>query len=115
MTSKLHAYLLSLFHCRLIIIILNPNPNPSPSLSTLLSYNIKEYRIGDKVLISTKDFLMELMKRTTKKLMEKFIGPYVVGKIVSENAVELELLALLRIYLVVNIRRIVKYREQVEG
>ena len=58
---------------------------------------------------------MELMKRTTKKLMEKFIGPYVVGKIVSENAVELELLALLRIYLVVNIRRIVKYREQVEG
>ena len=76
---------------------------------------VEKYRVGDKVLISTKDFLMELMKRAMKKVTEKFIGPYVVRKIVSENAVELELLALLRIYLVVNMRRIVKYREQVEG
>ena len=75
----------------------------------------EEYRVGDKVLISTKDFLMELIKRVIKKLTEKFIGPYVVRKIVSENVVELELPALLRIYLVVNVRRIVKYREQVEG
>ena len=75
----------------------------------------EEYMVGDKVLISTKDFSMELMKRVTKKLTEKFIEPYVVRKIVSENVVELELLALLRIYLVVNMRRIVKYRKQVEG
>jgi len=75
----------------------------------------EEYRVGDKILISIKDFLMELMKRATKKLTEKFIGPYMVKKIVSENAVELELPALLRIHPVVNIRRIVKYREQVEG
>ena len=75
----------------------------------------EEYRVGDKVLISTKDFSKELMKRATKKLMEKFIGPYMVRKIVSENTVELELPVLLRIYPVVNIRRIVKYREQVEG
>ena len=74
----------------------------------------EEYRVGDKVLISTKDFSMELMKRATKKLMEKFIGPYVVRKIVSENAVELELLVSLKIHPVVNVRRIVKYREQVE-
>ena len=58
---------------------------------------------------------MELMKRATKKLTEKFIGPYMVKKIVSENVVELELLASLRIYPVVNVRRIVKYREQVKG
>jgi len=76
---------------------------------------IEEYRIGDKVLISTKDFLIELMKRAMKKLTEKFIGPYVVKKIVSENVVELELLVSLRIHLMVNMRRIVKYREQVEG
>ena len=75
----------------------------------------EEYRVGDKVLISTKDFLMELIKRVIKKLTEKFIGPYVVRKIVSENAVELELPASLRIHPVVNVRRIVKYREQVEG
>ena len=64
-----------------------------------------------KILISIKDFSMELMKRATKKLTEKFIGPYIVKKIVLENVVELELPVLLWIYPVVNIRRIVKYRE----
>ena len=67
------------------------------------------------MLISTKDLSMELMKREMKKLTGKFIGPYVVKKIVSENAVELELPVLLRIHPVVNVRKIVKYREQVEG
>jgi len=47
--------------------------------------------VGDKVLISTKDFPMELMKRAMKKLTEKYIGPYVVKKIILENVVELEL------------------------
>ena len=75
----------------------------------------EEYRVGDKVLISTKDFSAELMKRVMKKLTEKFIGPYVVKKIVLENAVELELPASLKVHLVVNVRRLVKYREQVEG
>ena len=69
----------------------------------------EEYKVGDKILISTKDFLVELMKRVTKKLTEKYIGLYVVKKIISENVVELELLASLRIHLVVNMRRIVKY------
>ena len=75
----------------------------------------EEYSVGNKLLISTKDFSIELMKRAMKKLMGKFIGPYVVKKIVSENTVELELPVLLMIHLVVNVRRIVKYREQVEG
>ena len=75
----------------------------------------EEYRVGDKVLISIKDFLMELRKKATKKLTEKFIGPYVIKKVVSENAVELELPAVLRIHLMVDVRRLVKYKEQVEG
>ena len=75
----------------------------------------EEYRVGDKILISTKDFSKELMKRATKKLTEEFIGLYMVRKIVSENSVELELPASLRIHPVVNVRRIVKYREQVKG
>ena len=33
----------------------------------------EEYRVGDKILISTKDFSKELIKRATKKLTEKFI------------------------------------------
>ena len=69
----------------------------------------EEYRVGDKVLISTKDFLIEWMKRFTRKLMKKYIEPYVVKRIVSENVVELEFLAEIRIYPVVNVRRIVKY------
>ena len=76
---------------------------------------VEKYKVGDKVLISTKDFSMELMKRAIEKLTEKFIRPYVVKKIVSENVVELELPASLRIHPVVNVRRIVKYQEQVEG
>ena len=76
---------------------------------------VEEYRVGDRVLISIKDFSMELMKRVMKKLMEKFIGLYVVKKIVSENVVELELLVSLQIHLMVNVRRVVKYKEQVEG
>ena len=60
------------------------------------------------MLISTKDFLMEWMKRLIRKLTEKYIGPYVVKKIVSENVVELEFPALLRIHLVINMRRISK-------
>ena len=42
-----------------------------------------------------------------KKLIEKYIGSYVVKKIISENMVKLELLALLKVHLVVNVRRIV--------
>ena len=69
----------------------------------------EEYRVRYKVLISMKDFPMEWMKRLMRKLIEKYIGPYVVKKIVSENTVELEFPALLRVHLVVNVRRIVKY------
>jgi len=76
---------------------------------------VEEYRVRYKVLISTKDFSIELMKRVTKKLTEKYIGLYIAKKIISENAVELELLVLLRIHPVVNVRRIVKYQEQIEG
>ena len=69
---------------------------------------VDEYKAGDKVLISMKDFSMELMKRVMKKLTEKFIGPYVVKKIMSENVVELELPVSLRIHLIVNVGRIVR-------
>ena len=57
---------------------------------------------------------MELIKRAIRKLIEKYIRSYVAKKIISENAVELELLMLLRVHSVVNMRRIVKYQEQIE-
>jgi len=54
------------------------------------------------------------MKKLMKKLIEKYIRPYKVKKIISENVVELELPVLLKIYLVVNVSRIMLYKEQVE-
>jgi len=50
-----------------------------------------------------------------KKLTEKFVEPYNIKKIISENTVELELLVLIKIHPVVNMSRIVLYQEQVEG
>ena len=74
-----------------------------------------EYKIRDKVLLSTKDLAFQMKERPTKKLTEQFIGPYKVKKIVSANAVELELPAVIKIHPVVNVSRIVMYKEQVEG
>jgi len=63
------------------------------------------------VLVRSQEEMKRQAERVTKKLMEKFIGPYVVRNIVLENVIELELLASLRIHPVVNVGRIVKYRE----
>ena len=47
--------------------------------------------------------------------MERFVGPYKVKKIISSNAVELELPDTIKIHLVVNVSRIHRYVGQVEG
>ena len=47
--------------------------------------------------------------------MERFVGPYQVKAIVSTNAIELYLPSLIRIHPVVNISRVCRYRDQVEG
>ena len=47
--------------------------------------------------------------------MERFVGPYRIKKIVSLNIVELELPSTVKIHLVVNVSRIQRYIEQVEG
>jgi len=44
-----------------------------------------------------------MMNKLMNKLMEKYIRPYKVKKIISENVVELELLVLLRIHPVINV------------
>jgi len=55
------------------------------------------------------------MKKLMKKLTKKYIEPYKVKKIILENIVELELPVLLRIHLVVNVSRVMLYKEQVKG
>ena len=47
--------------------------------------------------------------------MERFVGPYRIKKIVSPNAVELELPSTVKIHSVVNVSKIQRYVGQVEG
>ena len=76
---------------------------------------VNEYKVGDLVMLSTKDLKYQMVSRRTEKLMERFIGPYKVKKIVSANAVKLELPSTIKIHPVVNISRIRRYIGQVEG
>ena len=41
-----------------------------------------------------------MRNRETKKLIEKFVEPFKIKKIISENVVELKLLASIKIHLV---------------
>jgi len=43
------------------------------------------------------------------------MGPYGIEEVVSSNTVKLQLLSSIRIHPVVNVSRIVRYREQVKG
>ena len=64
-------------------------------------------------MLSTKDLVFK--ERPTKKLMERYVGPYMIEEVVSTNAVKLRLPSSMRIHLVVNMSRIVRYKEQIKG
>ena len=68
---------------------------------------------GDRVLLSTKDLVFK--ERPSKKLTERYMGPYAIEEVVSSNAVKLRLPSSMRIHLVVNVSQIVRYKEQVKG
>jgi len=77
--------------------------------------DVDEYKVGDLVILSTKDLKYQMVGRRMEKLMERFVGPYKVKKIILLNAIELELPSTIKIHPVVNVSRICKYVEQVEG
>ena len=62
---------------------------------------IEKWKKGDWVLLSTKDLVFK--ERPSKKLMERYVGPYVIEEVVSSNVVKLRLSSLMRIHLVVNV------------
>jgi len=76
---------------------------------------VDDYKVGDLVMLSTKDLKYQMVGRRTEKLMERFVGPYKIKKIILSNAVELELPSTVKIHLVVNVSRIRWYVGQVEG
>ena len=71
------------------------------------------WKKGDRVLLSTRDLVFK--ERPSKKLTERYVGPYAIEEAVSSNAVKLRLPSSMRIHLVVNVSRIVRYKEQVKG
>jgi len=74
-----------------------------------------DYRVEDLVMWSTKNLKYQMVGRRTEKLMERFMSPYRIKKIISSNAVELELPSTIKIHPVVNVSRICRYIGQVEG
>ena len=64
------------------------------------------YKVENLVMLSTKDLKYRMVRRRTKKLTKRFVDPYKIKKIVSSNAVELELPSIVKIHPVVNVSRI---------
>jgi len=76
---------------------------------------VDEYRVGNLMMLSTKDLKSQMVGKRIEKLMEKFVEPYKIKKVISLNAVELELPSIVKIHLVVNVSRVQKYVGQVKG
>jgi len=76
---------------------------------------VDEYKVGDLVMLSTKNLKYQMVGRRTEKLTERFVGSYKIKKIVLANTVELELSSIIKIHPVVNISRIYRYIGQVKG
>jgi len=75
----------------------------------------EEYKVGDLVLLSTKDLKWQMKGRRSEKLTERFVGPYKIKGIISSNAIELDLPKSIKIHPVVNVSRVRLYTSQVEG
>ena len=55
-------------------------------------------------MLSTKDLVFK--ERPGKKLVDQYIGLYIINEIVSTNAVKLRLPTSMRVYLVVNVSQV---------
>ena len=70
---------------------------------------VDEYKVGDLMMLSTKNLKYQIVDRGMKKLIEKFVGPYKIKKVILLNTVELELPSIVKIHPVVNVSRVKKY------
>ena len=70
------------------------------------------YTIRDRVWLSTNNLRLP---RASRKLSERWLGPYSITKLVGTNAVELRLPHSMHIHLVVNISCVKPYRDRLLG
>jgi len=47
----------------------------------------KDWKKGDRILLSTKDLVFK--EKLARKLVDQYIGPYIIEEVVSTNAVKL--------------------------
>jgi len=64
-------------------------------------------------MLSMRDLIFKV--KLIKKLTERYMRPYEIEKVMLKNTVKLKLPASMRIYLVVNISRVERYRELIKG
>jgi len=76
---------------------------------------VVEYKVGDLVLLSKKNLKWQMIGRWSEKLTKRYVRPYKIKKVVSPNAVELELPNTIKLHSVVNVSRIRMYSNQVPG
>lgn len=75
----------------------------------------EEFKVGEKVLLSTKNFTLDNEKeRQSKKLTSKFAGPFEIKKQVSKVAYELILPESLKIHPVFHVGLLKKYNKDTE-
>ena len=67
---------------------------------------VNDYKVGDLVMLSTKNLKYQMVGRRTEKLTERFVSPYKIKKIVLSNIVKPELPSTVKIYPVVYVSRI---------
>ena len=69
-------------------------------------------KAGNKVMLRMKNLMFK--ERPVKKLVDQYVSPYIIDKVISTNAVKLQLPTLMRNHPVVNISQIVQYKKQVK-
>ena len=72
----------------------------------------EEYKVKNQILLSTKDLKFQMKKQHLEKC---FMRSYKIKKIISTNAIELEVLGSVKIHPVVDVSRVQMYKDQVEN
>ena len=70
---------------------------------------VEEWKKSNKELLSMKDLMFK--ERPARKLVDRYVGLYIIDKVVSTNMIKLQLLTLMKIHLIMNISWVLRYKE----
>jgi len=78
------------------------------AMQTSIGVRVPEYKVGQKVWVETDNIDL---KRPSKKLAERRIGPYEILEIISPNAIKLKLPWTVKLHPVMNVSQLCPYKE----